>query len=275
MTRDDSPVLTGRRHTCHEIIYEADTPAGRAFDVLLILAILASVVSVMLESVAEIRAVYGSLLYGLEWTFTILFTIEYVLRLVCVGSPLRYARSFYGVIDLLAIIPTYVSVFVPGAQYLLVLRLMRILRVFRVLKLVKYLREATLLMAALRASRRKITVFLFAVLTMVVILGSTMYFIEGPEHGFTSIPRGVYWAVVTMTTVGYGDIAPQTGLGQALAAMVMIIGYGIIAVPTGIVTMEMSRVEPMRGVSGQACPHCSAEGHDLDAAYCKYCGAKL
>ncbi|GIV60559.1 MAG: ion transporter [Rhodothermaceae bacterium] len=267
------PVLTGWRRRGHEIIFEAETPAGRAFDVGLIGAILASVIVVMLESVAVVRARHGAFLYALEWGFTILFTIEYVLRLWCVGRPWRYAMSFFGIIDLLAVLPTYLSVLLPGTQYLLVLRLLRILRVFRVLKLVQYLSEAHLLAKALQASRRKITVFLFAVLTLVVIFGSLMYLIEGPAHGFTSIPRSIYWAIVTLTTVGYGDIAPQTNLGQALAAMIMILGYGVIAVPTGIVTVELSRAT--HTVSTRACPACGADGHDADAVFCKYCGTRI
>lgn len=213
-------------------------------------------------------------IYTTEWFFTLLFTIEYVLRLLSVGKPLAYTTSFFGVVDLAAIIPTYLSLLLPGAQYLLVLRLLRVLRVFRVLKLAHYLSEADVLLAALRASRTKITVFLFTILTLVVILGSLIYLIEGEEHGFTSIPRSIYWTIVTLTTVGYGDIAPQTGPGQVLAAIIMIIGYGIIAVPTGIVTAELTRTERQH-VSGQACPQCSAEGHDPDAQYCKYCGAEL
>lgn len=268
----DDP-LTGWRHRCHEIIFESDTPAGRAFDVALILFIVGSVVAVMLESVRPLRAAYGPLLFGLEWFFTVLFTVEYGLRLACVGRPRSYALSFFGIIDLLAVIPTYLSLVVPGTQYLLVIRLLRILRVFRVLKLVQYLREANQLLRALRASRRKIIVFVVAVLALVVILGAMMYFIEGEANGFTSIPRSVYWAVVTLTTVGYGDISPQTDLGQMLAALVMLMGYGILAVPTGIVTAELART--YTGVSGQACRQCSAEGHDLDAVYCKYCGARL
>ena len=261
------------RDQLHEIIFESDTPAGKAFDVVLILVILLSVVAVMLESVEPIRLRWGAALKVAEWVFTVLFSIEYVLRLYCVDRPLRYARSFFGMVDLLAVLPTYLSVLLPGAQYLLVIRLLRVLRVFRVLKLATYLNEAAQLMEALRASRRKITVFVFTVLTLVVILGSLMYLIEGPANGFTSIPRSVYWAIVTLTTVGYGDIAPQTTLGQALAAIIMVIGYGIIAVPTGIVTVELSRVE--RRVSGQACPGCGAEGHDPDARFCKYCGSAL
>ncbi len=269
----EAPPLTGWRRRCHEIIFESDTSIGKAFDVVLILLIVGSVVAVMLESVRSVRTEYGTLLYALEWVFTLLFTVEYGLRLSSVGRPRSYALSFFGIIDLLAIIPTYLSIFIPGTQYLLVIRLLRILRVFRVLKLVQYLREAEQLLRALRATRRKIIVFVVAVLTLVVILGSMMYFIEGEENGFTSIPRGVYWAVVTLTTVGYGDISPRTDLGQVLASLVMIMGYGILAVPTGIVTAELTRT--YKGVSGQACSQCSAEGHDPDAVFCKYCGARL
>lgn len=267
-------LLTGWRARAQEIIYESDTPSGKAFDVFLIVAILASVLVVMLDSVIAIQDRYGETLRLAEWSFTILFTVEYALRLVCVGRPLRYARSFFGVVDVLAIIPTYVSVLIPGAQYLLVIRALRILRVFRVLKLAHFLAEVEVMMRAIRASTRKILVFMYAVLTLVIILGSLMYLIEGPQNGFTSIPRGVYWAIVTLTTVGYGDISPQTPAGQALASLIMIMGYGIIAVPTGIVTAEMTRAV-RRPVSGQACKQCSAEGHDLDASHCKFCGAKL
>lgn len=262
------------RHTLHEIIFEADTPSGKAFDVLLIVSILLSVVAVMLDSIDPIRAQYGKLLYATEWFFTILFTIEYILRLLSVGKPLKYAVSFYGIVDLLAIIPTYISVFFPGTQYLLVIRILRILRIFRILKLAPYLGEASLLIKALKASRRKISVFLYTVLTMVVIFGSLMYVIEGGKNGFTSIPRSIYWAIVTMTTVGYGDISPKTILGQTIASMVMIMGYSIIAVPTGIVTVEMSQSFG-RKISTQVCKQCSAEGHDADAKHCKFCGAEL
>ena len=266
--------LSGWQTRLHEIIYEADTPAGRCFDILLILCILLSVAVVMLDSVRAIRLVYGAELYSIEWAFTVLFTVEYGLRLVGIGRPFHYAISFFGVVDLLAILPTYLSLFLPGAQYLLVIRLLRVIRVFRVLKLVQYLNEARMLIRALRASRRKITVFLFAVLTLVVILGSLMYMIEGGANGFTSIPRSIYWAIVTLTTVGYGDISPQTATGQILAAAIMILGYGIIAVPTGIVMAEFAQAF-RKGVSTQACPQCSAEAHDEDAVYCKYCGARL
>jgi voltage-gated potassium channel len=267
--------LSPWRLKLHEIIFEADTPAGKWFDVVLIFSILLSVLAVMLDSVSGIRENYGSWFYTVEWFFTILFTIEYILRIVCVGRPIGYITSFYGIVDLLAIIPTYLSIVLPGSQYLLVIRILRILRIFRVLKLVQYISEARLLRQALRDSRRKITVFLFTVLTMVVIFGSLMYLIEGPVHGFTSIPRSIYWAIVTLTTVGYGDISPQTGLGQFLAALIMILGYSIIAVPTGIVTVAFAKVESKAGFNTQACPHCSAEGHDRDAKFCKYCGARL
>lgn len=263
------------RGKLHEVIFEADTPAGKLFDVILIAAIGCSVLAVMMESVTSIRLEYGELLFVIEWTFTILFTIEYVLRLVSVQRPIRYARSFFGIIDLLAIVPTYISLFIPGTHYLLVIRLLRILRVFRVLKLVHYMKEADTLTRALKNSRRKITVFLFTVLTMVVILGSVMYFIEGEENGFTSIPTSIYWAIVTLTTVGYGDILPVTPLGQVLASIIMIIGYGVIAVPTGIVTAELTRVDRHIDVSSQHCASCSRAGHSDDAAFCKYCGQKL
>jgi len=228
----------------------------------------------MLDSVSSIRTVYGRWLYLGEWFFTLLFTVEYLLRLLSVGRPLAYATSFFGIVDLMAILPTYLSIFFPGSQYLLVIRLLRVLRIFRVLKLVPYLGEARLLTQALKASHRKITVFLFTVMILVVIFGSLMYLIEDPGSGFTSIPQSIYWAIVTLTTVGYGDISPQTGLGQLLSALIMVIGYGILAVPTGIVTVEMAQSFKRR-VSTQACPDCSAEGHDADARNCKYCGAKL
>lgn len=258
----------------HEVIFEADTAPGKLFDVLLILSILASVVVVMLDSVTWFNERYGTLLYTLEWAFTILFTVEYGLRLSCVGRPLRYATSFFGVVDLLAVIPTYLSLVLAGSQYMLVIRILRILRIFRVLKLVNYLREAATLARALRDSRRKITVFIFGVFTLVVIFGSLMYVIEGKASGFTSIPRSIYWAVVTMTTVGYGDISPQTNLGQLFSAMVMILGYSIIAVPTGIITAQLVRGRNVK-VSTQACSSCSGEGHDPDAKHCKHCGAAL
>jgi voltage-gated potassium channel len=263
------------RARLHEIIFEADTKPGRLFDLILIVSIIISVVAVMLDSVASIRQHYGMELYLVEWFFTLLFTVEYLLRLISVGRPLSYTTSFFGLVDLLAILPTYISLLLPGSQYLLVIRILRILRIFRVLKLVQYIREAKLLRQALRESRRKITVFLFTVLTMVIIFGSLMYLIEGPENGFTSIPRSVYWSIVTLTTVGYGDISPKTGVGQFLASLIMILGYAIIAVPTGIVTVAMARSSSLQSISTQVCKHCSAEGHDSDARFCKYCGEKL
>ena len=262
------------RARLHEIIFEADTPAGKLFDVLLIISIVLSVLIVMLDSVGSINTSYGQLLYFGEWFFTVLFTVEYALRLYSVGRPLSYATSFFGIVDLLAILPTYLSIFFPGTQYLIVIRILRVLRIFRVLKLVQYLGEARLLLQALRASRRKIAVFLLTVLVLVVIFGSLMYLIEDPSSGFTSIPKSIYWSIVTLTTVGYGDISPQTDLGQTIAAVIMIIGYGIIAVPTGIVTVELSQAFKKQ-LSTQACPECSAEGHDNDAKYCKYCGSLL
>jgi voltage-gated potassium channel len=266
--------LHGWRATLHEVIFEADTPAGKAFDILLIIAILISVAIVSLESVPEIRAQYGPQLRTAEWVITILFTVEYVLRLLCVNRPAAYATSFFGIVDLLAILPTYISVIIPGTQALTVVRVLRLLRIFRVLKLVQYVSEARTLTVALRGSAKKIFVFLFVVVMIVVIVGAMMYLIEGPAHGFDSIPRSIYWAVVTLTTVGYGDIAPGTPLGRLLAVCVMILGYGIIAVPTGIVTRELVREDRTRFTT-QVCRSCSAEGHDSDATHCKYCGSAL
>ncbi|MBN2011596.1 ion transporter [candidate division KSB1 bacterium] len=266
--------LSPWQHRLHEIIFEADTASGKLFDVVLIASILLSVAIVMLDSVKSVQRLHGQFLYRGEWLFTILFSIEYVLRLVSVRRPIKYAASFFGVIDLLAVVPTYVSLLIPGTHYLLVIRILRILRIFRVFKLAQYMKEANRLTQALRASRRKITVFLFVVLTLVILFGSIMYVIEGEPNGFTSIPRSIYWAVVTLTTVGYGDISPNTNLGQAVAALIMIMGYSIIAVPTGIITVEMSRVAN-RDITTQACRMCNAEGHDSDAKFCKYCGGKL
>jgi len=260
------------RQRLHEIIFEADTPAGKLFDIVLILSIVASVVVVMLDSVAALDAQYGQLFLVLEWFFTIIFTAEYLLRLSCIGRPSKYAKSFYGIVDLLSILPSYVSLFLPGGKFLLVIRILRLLRVFRVLKLVQYVGASDNLQRALWASRRKIAVFLLSVFLLMIIFGSVMYIVEGPENGFTSIPRSIYWAIVTMTTVGYGDISPQTSLGQTLASLVMILGYGIIAIPTGIVTSELTF---RHHVSTQVCPECSGEGHEIDAEYCKFCGAEL
>ena len=262
------------RERLHEIIFGADTPAGRAFDVGLMMLIIASVLAVMLESVNWIQDEYGPWLRAFEWLVTVTFTIEYILRLYCVDKPWRYAHSFFGIVDLLAILPTYLSLLFPGAQSLLVIRGLRLLRVFRVLKLAHFVGEASQLRVALQASLRKIIVFLGAVLAIVVIVGSMMYLIEGEEHGFSNIPLSIYWAIVTMTTVGYGDMSPETPLGKALAAVIMILGYGIIAVPTGIVSVELAGVTRKR-ITTQACPECGASGHDGDAVHCKYCGAKI
>lgn len=256
----------------YRIIFESGTPAGKAFDVLLIAAILVSVLLVLLESVAAVREAHGPLLRAGEWAFTILFTLEYFARLGCSPNPRAYALSIFGVVDLLAILPTYTVALFPAAHYLLAVRILRILRVFRVLKLAQYVSEASTLTRALAASRRKITVFLFAVFTSVVVIGSLMFLIEGAEHGFTSIPRAIYWAIVTLTTVGYGDISPQTPAGQMLASLVMVMGYGIIAVPTGIVSVELARHE--RGAA-DPCANCGAAGHLNDARFCRRCGAAL
>ncbi len=271
---DDQPSPIPWRHRLFVIIFGHETPAGRAFDLALMAAIAASVATVMLESMAEVRARFGTALVVAEWAFTILFTIEYLLRLLSVRHPRSYALSPLGIVDLLSILPTYLSLLLGGAQTLTVIRALRLLRVFRVLKLPSYTSEASHLTAALHASRRKITVFVFTVLTVVLIVGSLMYLIEGPENGFISIPRSVYWAIVTLTTVGYGDIAPKTGVGRFVASAVMILGYGIIAVPTGIVTAELVSMD--RGASpGRRCPDCQRAGHDADAQHCKYCGEPL
>jgi voltage-gated potassium channel len=258
----------------HDVIFEADTPAGKFFDVALILAIILSIIAVMLDSVAEIRNEHGQLLNIIEWSFTLLFTVEYALRIISLGQPWKYVRSFYGLVDLIAILPTYISLLFPGSHYLMVVRVLRLLRVFRILKLAQYLNEAEYLLKALRASARKIAVFLFVILTLVLIFGSLMYIIEGDERGFTSIGVSCYWAITTLTTVGYGDISPQSPLGRAVAGVIMIMGYGVIAVPTGIVTAEL--VAPITGkVSTQSCPDCGAEKHSYDAIHCKYCGTEL
>ncbi len=258
----------------HEIIFEADTPMGKWFDLILIICIILSVIAVMIDSVHSLKDKYGDLLYITEWFFTILFTIEYFLRLISVTKPKLYAISFYGIVDLLAILPTYISLIYAGGHFLVVIRLLRILRVFRVLKLMQYVSESKLLAQALKASRRKITIFIFVVLTLVTILGSLMYLIEGEENGFTSIPKSIYWAIVTLTTVGYGDITPQTMIGQFISIVIMLLGYGIIAVPTGIVTVEMSNtMKSKRGI--RACRGCGKDKHDDDAIHCKYCGKEL
>lgn len=258
----------------HDVIFEAESPAGKAFDVALLACILLSVLAVVLESVPSIDAEYHFWLRLAEWVFTVLFTIEYVLRMLCVHRPVRYARSFFGVVDLLAILPPYISLFVPGSQELLVIRGLRLLRVFRIFKLGRYLGEAEALRDGLLASRIKITVFLTTVLISVTIMGALMHLVEGPEAGFHSIPEGIYWAIVTMTTVGYGDISPITPLGKFIASLMMVFGYSLIIVPTGIISAEIAVGQTSRQ-NTETCPHCMKVGHDRKAEYCDRCGGAL
>jgi voltage-gated potassium channel len=283
MTRKKHPSFSPHRERLHEIIFESDTIAGKVFDVALLFAILISVVALMMESVQDIKIKYGHILQIIEWILTLLFTIEYILRLYAVYRPLNYAFSFFGVIDLLSLLPTYLSLFFAGSHYLMAIRALRLLRIFRVFELTQFLRESDNILKALRASRHKIFVFLVFILLCVIIIGATMFLIEGSiaDTGFTSIPRSIYWAIVTITTVGYGDIAPQTEIGQLLAALVMILGYAVIAVPTGIISTEFLRGTDEQKkqkallVSSQSCKYCVKEGHDSDALYCKYCGEQL
>jgi len=265
------------RNRIHEVVFEADTPTGKWFDISLLVLIVLSVITVMLESSEDWYSQYGPIFDTLEWIFTIIFTIEYVLRLYVTIRPWKYALSFYGIIDLVAILPSYLSFFLAGSQYFVIIRILRLLRVFRIFKLGKFLTEGDQLRRALIASRNKIMVFLFTVTLLVVIIGSVMYLVEGGENdGFSSIPRSVYWAIVTLTTVGYGDITPQTSIGQFLSAVVMILGYAIIAVPTGIVTNEMIGMAAKGNFTNtQFCRYCAKEGHADDALYCKYCGGRL
>lgn len=268
--------LDGWRLRAYTIIFEADTRAGRAFDQWLMAAILVSVGVVALDSVSTIGQRFGSVFDVLEWGFTLLFTLEYIARLLCVRHPMRYALSFYGVIDLLSLLPTYVALLVPEVSALIDVRVLRLLRVFRVFKLTAYVAEYQSLARALAASRRKISVFLSAVLMIVLVMGTLMYVVEGPANGFTSIPTGVYWAVTTMTTVGFGDITPKTDLGRFIASCMMLLGWGTLAVPTGIVTSEMAA---LRGVvttaTTRTCHECLTEGHAPDTRYCMHCGAHL
>jgi len=263
----------GWRQFIHAIVFESETTGGRVFDITVICLILLSVAAVMLESVRGVRAVLGPELLIAEWFFTILFTFEYILRLLSVKRPFRYVLSFYGLVDLIAILPTYLGLFFPGTQFFLTVRILRLLRIFRIFKLSEYTSASRVITSALLASRKKIFVFLVAILTIVTVVGSLMYVVEGEENGFINIPTGIYWAIVTLTTVGYGDLSPQTALGKVLASLVMILGYGIIAVPTGIVTAELALAG--KPASTHVCPECHAEPHDLDALYCKYCGTKL
>lgn len=260
------------RERLHEIVFEADTPAGKAFDVVLLFAIVLSILVVMLESVASINAAYGKEFGVAEWFFTIIFTLEYVIRVAIIKRPWKYIVSFYGLVDLLSVLPTYIGLFVSGAESLLILRSLRLLRVFRVMKLTRYLSEANVLGKALVSSRRKIMVFLLAVVMVTIIMGTLMFMIEGgvPDSGFTSIPRSIYWAIVTLTTVGYGDISPITTIGQIVASIIMILGYAIIAVPTGIVTAELAK--PQVIANTQNCSNCGEEDHLDNAKYCHSCG---
>lgn len=256
------------------IIFGTDTHAGRRFDIILLWAIVLSILVVMIESVNGIREEYGEVLRIIEWVFTIVFTIEYLARIISIGKPWYYITSFFGIIDFLSIIPTYISLFISGGQYLLIIRALRLLRIFRILKLTRYMVESRSLGAALKASQHKIAVFMWVVLTVVVIMGTMMYLIEGGNNGFTSIPRSIYWAIVTLTTVGYGDIAPQTVLGQIVASMIMILGYALIAVPTGIVTAEITQAK-ITNRNIQDCKNCGFDNHAEDAVFCKRCGTLL
>lgn len=268
-----------RKERLNEVIFGYETRAGQVFDLVLMVFILLSVLAVMLDSVAGIRARYHEALYALEWFFTLLFTLEYGLRLYSARSTRAYARSFFGVVDLLSILPTYVAFLFPGAQSLIVIRVLRVLRVFRILKLMRYMGEANILLNAMLAARRKILIFLFSVLTLMVIFGSLMFIVEGPEHGFTSIPVSIYWAVVTVATVGYGDIVPQTPWGQTIAVLAMITGYSIIAVPTGIIGSELitenQRQARLARKGRIVCRNCGLDDHDEDAHFCKQCGGFL
>ena len=264
---------TGWRARWFHIIFHHEPGASRRFDLLLMIAIVASVAVVILDSDSDLHADWGSWFYAIEWGFTLLFTAEYLARLAVVKHPLRYARSFYGVIDLLSILPTYLSLLLPGSQALLVVRILRVLRIFRVLKLMEYTEAGGMLVDALYRARRKIMVFLLAVLTVVVIFGAAMYVIEGPQNGFTSIPLSMYWAIVTMATVGFGDITPVTPLGRFVTSMLILIGYGIIAVPTGIYTAELAA--GMRERRKVACAGCGLSEHETDATHCRACGQSL
>lgn len=264
------------RKKIYEVIFEAETPLGKRFDVLLLWAILFSVVIVILETIPTLDAAYQDVFFVLEWGFTILFTIEYILRIISIQKPSSYIFSFMGMVDLLSILPTYLSLLLVGSHYLMVIRILRLLRIFRILKLVRFVNEARMLKMALRDSIFKIIVFIGAVIAMVLIFATLMYIIEGPENGFDSIPKSMYWTIVTITTVGYGDIAPQTALGRTIASVIMLMGYAIIAVPTGIVTAQFGkRMREDNTVQIIACQSCSKEGHENDAAHCKYCGHKI
>lgn len=262
------------RQKIYKVIFETDTSAGQRFDILLIYAILLSVLAVMLDSITHIHNQYGYWLFRVEWLFTIIFSLEYLLRIYSSPKPLKYIFSFYGIVDLISIIPSYLALVIPEASYWLVVRLLRVLRIFRVLKMVRYLSEANLLLRSIYQSRRKVLVFFSAVLVLSIIFGSLMFLVEGPENGFTSIPKGIYWTIVTITTVGYGDITPQTVFGQMIATMAMLTGYSIIAIPTGILTVAISN-EMTKERNNLRCSNCARSGHNNDASYCYHCGVKL
>lgn len=262
------------REKLYEIIFEADTKIGKAFDIILLVLIIISVTVVMLESIPNIFKQYSTELYILEWIITGFFTIEYIIRILIVKRPFKYITGFFGIIDLLSILPSFLELFISGAHSLMVIRAIRLLRVFRILKLSRFTSQGNIIIEALKISREKISVFLFGILMITIIVGTLMYLIEGSENGFTSIPRSIYWAIVTITTVGFGDITPQTAIGQTIAGFLMIIGYAIIAVPTGIVSAAISKKEKNE-ITTQVCPNCIKEGHDKDAKFCKFCGTEI
>ena len=262
------------KHHLYVTIFGTHTPAGRAFDISLIIAILASLLVLILESIPNVMTEWSQELRYSEYTFTALFTIEYLLRLYCSPKPKSYATSFYGIVDLLAILPTYLAIFFPGASFMGVVRLLRVMRIFRILKLVRYLQDSNILLRSLLMARRKILIFFSTVGILVVIFGALIFVIEGPENGFTSIPHSIYWAIVTITTVGYGDMVPQTAIGKAIASLTMLLGYSILAVPTGIITAELSS-EMNSHKELVKCPNCNRSGHDPDAIYCKHCASEL
>jgi len=272
VTSDVKATSSTMKQKIHEVIFEADTATGKYFDIALLFSIVVSVLAVSLESVEAIDNVYHSQLIMIEWFFTILFSIEYILRLYSTEHSVKYSTSFFGVVDLLAILPTYISIFVPGAQSLLVIRGLRLLRIFRVFKLSRYLGEANILSEAIIQSRTRIIVFLSTITVLSFITGAGMYLVEGPKHGFTSIPQSVYWAITTLTSTGYGDTVPITPVGKLLAVFIMIMGYSLIIVPTGIISTEMMK---LGDISTQACKNCSKEGHDYNAKFCKHCGSEL
>ncbi|WP_404298844.1 ion transporter [Halomonas sp.] len=275
MTHEFQPGGKGLRTRAFQIIFESDTPLAKGFDIALMAVILTSVLVVMLDSVESWNAAHGNLFYWLEWGFTIVFTIELAVRIYCLDKPLRYLKSFYGVVDVIAVLPTWLLLVLPGAQTLVVVRLLRILRIFRVLRLMQFVGEAQLLLDALKRSSRPIFLFLFSIFMLVTIFASVMYVIESAESGFTSIPTAIYWAIVSLTTVGYGDIVPATPLGQAITVMLMLTGYSIIAVPTGVFSAQVIRSLREDRYSDEACPGCGHDRHDRDAKYCLKCGTWL